>query len=319
MNFVKTIWNVVRNPSCFPVLAQKSIWKALFYYLLLAFLLAFLFSCLESCFINREIRESCTFIFEKTGGFRFGRDGITTVKTPEEKKQYEIITSRGKLRMDYLPSAVLTPEEIKDWHDDTLYGVILLRNGVMSWTKYSRNEGRYIVMATFLEKNFDSALPAVQLLDTEEFASFVKKAGKDGNRNIVLRDEFREGEYTDPVLLSRILEAFTAFGNWGILLIQYIVFGLFTAAFFVIVQLFRMGPDGKRLSLRINCVITLFAALPALIAGAVFQSFHIVFLDFQNVFLIVFFVYDILAFNAYYRSFGKAENDTEDEDEKDKE
>ena len=188
-----------------------------------------------------------------------------------------------------------------------------MRNGVISWTKYSRNEGRYIVMATFLEKKFDSSLPAVQLLETEDFAAFVKKAGKDGKNSIVLRDEFRDGEYTDPMLLSRILEAFTAFGNWGILLIQYIVFGLFTAAFFVLVQLFRMGPDGKRLSLRVNCVITLFAALPALVAGAVFQSFHIVFLDFQNVFLIVFFVYDILAFNAYYRSFAKAENDTDDD------
>ncbi len=313
MNFVKTIWNVVRNPSCFPLLAQKSIWKALFYYLFLAFLLAFLFSCLESCSINREIRESCTFIFERTGGFRFGKDGITTIKTPEEKKEYEITTSRGKLRMDYLPGAILTPDEIKGWPDDTLYGVILMRNGVMSWTKYSRSEDRYLVMATFLEKNFDSSLPAVQLLDTEEFASFVKKAGKDGKGSIVLREEFRDGQYTDPMLLSRILEAFTAFGNWGILLIQYVVFGLFTVAFFVLVQLFRMGPGGKRLPLRVNCVITLFAALPGLIAGAVFQSFHIVFLDFQNVFLIVFFVYDILAFNAYYRSFGKTENHTEED------
>lgn len=314
MDLIKTIWNVCRHPSCFPALAQRSVWRALFYYLLLAFLLAFCFSLLESCSVNKEIRAGCKFVFDKTGGFVFSSKGVTTVRTPDEKKSYEIITSRGKLRMDYLPSAILTVEDMNKWQEDTLYGIILLRNGILTWTKYTNEDRRVLVMTTLLEKKIEKLPPALQVLDKEAFASFVKETGKDGSSPVILRDEFKDAVHTDPVILSRILEAFTSFGSWGILLIQYMVFGLFAAGFFILVQLFRLGPDGKRLALRTNCTITLFAALPGLLAGAVFQALHIPFFDFQNVFLIVFFIYDIMAFNAYYRSFRAQETISENED-----
>ena len=308
MDFFRTVWQTAFSPSSFSRLAQRSFWRALSYYLILAVLLGAIFSSLEGCGTGREIRQACSFLFEKTGGFRFGKEGLVTVRTPDEKKEYEILTSRGRMRIDYLPMAALPVSEMGNWEQDTLYGVILLRNAVLSWTKYTADGSAFMVMFAPLENKFPN-VPAVQVLDREEFSSFVSKVGKPVGVQADLRKELKKGNYTDPAALSRILEGFVSLGNLGILLLQYIFLGLFTVGFFILLQLFRMGPDGRRLPLKINAALTLFAALPGLLAGAVVQSFHIPFLDFQNVFLLVFFLYDILAFHAYCTGKGRGDEE----------
>ncbi|MBP5181536.1 MAG: hypothetical protein J6331_00770 [Lentisphaeria bacterium] len=308
MDFFRTVWQTIFSPSGFSRLAERSFFRALFYYLILAVLLGVIFSSLEGCGTGREIRQACSFLFEKTGGFRIGKEGLVTVRTPEEKKEYEIVTSRGRMRIDYLPTAKISPSDMDTWEQDTLYGVILLRNAVLSWTKYAADGSAFMVMFAPLENKFPN-VPAVQVLDREEFSSFVSKVGKPTGVPADLRGELKRGEYKDPSALSRILEGFVSFGNLCILLLQYIFLGLFTVGFFILLQLFRMGPDGKRLPLKTNAVITLFAALPGLLAGAVIQSFHIPFLDFQNVFLLVFFLYDILAFHAYCTGKGRGDEE----------
>lgn len=322
MNFIKDLIKICRQPSSIPQFVEKPLWKVIFYYVFLALVLAIFFSFMEGCSVNKEIRQGCLFIFEKTGGFRFSEKGLTTLKTPDERKEYEILTSRGKMRIDYLPQAVLTAADMDTWEEDTLYGVILLRNAVLSWTKYNAQGSAYMVMYASLEKSVPQT-PAVQILEKEAMSSLISKVGNDGKKPVLLREELEKKEYTNGVALSRILEGFASFGNLCMFFIQYVALGLFTIVFFILIQLFRMGPDGKRLSFRTNCSITMYAALPALLAGAVLQAMHIPFLDFQNVFLLVFFIYDILGFNAFYKSFRKGnmpgsngEKDNED-DEKD--
>ena len=317
MDFFKTFCKICTAPSYISLLAEKSPWKALFYYLVLALLLAFVFSFFESCHVNKEIRKGCEFIYEKTGGFQFTEKGLATIKTPEERKEYEIVSSRGKMRLDYLAGKGINEKEMESWEQDTLYGVILLNKAVLSWTKYNPREASFMVMYASLE-DAPPKHPAMQVLKKDEFAAFLTLLAE--NRSSApLRKELKKGEYKDPLVLSRILEAFVSFGNLCLYLIQYVLLGLLTVFFFMLIQLFRMGPDGKRLAWKVNCTLTLYAALPALFAGAILQALHIPLLDFQNVFLLVFFVYDILAFNAYYRSFGKDKNNNNDDEDKNEE
>lgn len=303
MDFFKTLWMVCKTPSSIVSRGENKPWRPLFYYLLLAMFLAFFFSFLEGCSINREIRQGCEFIYQKTGGFSFSTKGLTTLKTPEEKKEYEIVTSRGKMRIDYLPAAILAEKDISSWDPETLYGIILLRNAIISWTKYSVEGNTFMVMYAPLEKE-TAQQGLIQVMDQKELASFVTgKTGKNGTEEIILREELKKGKYTDPVILSRIIEAFSSFGSLCLFLLQYVFLGFLSIVFFILIQLFRLGSDGKRMPFKVNCSLTLYAALPALLAGAVIQALHIPFLDFQNIFLLVFFIYDILIFNAYYRSF----------------
>lgn len=317
MDFFKVLYQVSTSPSSFSVHAGKSPWKALFYYLLLALFLAFIFSFFEGCHVNKEIRKGCEFIYEKTGGFQFSDKGLTTIKTAGERKEYEIVSSRGKMRLDYLAGKPLSIKDMEEWEQDTLYGIILLNKAVLSWTKYDSGGTSFMVMYASLEDSRPRH-PAMQLLEKEAFASFVTQLSENKS-TAPLRKELKMGEYKDPVVLSRILEAFVSFGNLCLFLVQYVFLGLLSVLFFMIIQLFRLGPDGKRLTWKVNASITLFAALPALLAGAIVQALHIPLLDFQNVFLLVFFIYDILAFNAYYRSFRKGEDKEEKENTNDDE
>ena len=85
-------------------------------------------------------------------------------------------------------------------------------------------------------------------------------------------------------------------------LVEVVLSLLLVLIFFSLAQKFRFSGTPKKLSYSTILTATIYATFPAIIAATFFQMVQFSYLSFQTVFFIIFFIYQIFAFNRIFET-----------------
>lgn len=312
MQFFRTLIAVCSGPSVFPGLMNRNPFRAVFHLLLLCVLLALVISA----FRIAGLRETQRVISNALTG-QFGsvviRDG--TVLPEKNAKQTKSFILTRSLRLDYLPDSAAALENMDRWRERT--GIIWTPRGFLLWGAVEDGKGSYVLIPMPLPSrtalSFFPSLDGISSapLSASEIKRYVQKNYYGG----VKPPEHAENPLVFPVreTVAAIFSAchffigISAFA--GLFFSSLMITFLFAAA-----QSLFTPKGAKRPAFPRLMTIMVYAAFPPLIIASLFTALSLPFFGFQTVFLITFFIYQMLAYSAVHRHLNPPPPPEDDED-----
>ena len=300
MNLFLTVKKICNGPRSFPeLIRENSAGRAIWHFFVVTGVLSLLSAGIASCTFNTEMTKACREIFKVTGGFSLSDKGFSTFHTPEMEKKIHIIMSRNSMAFDYLPSGKITLKRVQEMADKANMGIIAMKKGVISWSLVPQEKGkapRFMVFnAPFFREQKDLRIGTYsgeELVKTVHDHFLMEKEEK-----LTLRKGVPPFSCKDPEVVSSTLGAVSFLMLFLISLGGTLFFVLLTVLFFTLIQRLRM----RELSFGQNFTLMLYAAFPGVAAGTLYAILELPFLDFQSVFLIVFFFFQLFACAEVYR------------------
>ncbi len=322
MKFVRTIWNLCSRISALSGMIDASWGRAVWYAVLLTFLCSFFAAGAAVYREHDHIRNSIMNLEASIQGLFIGQDAITLGNN--EKEAHRVISLLDMpVRFDYVSDGIaLNPSQ---WNANELQGVTAAPEAIFYWCKYGRLYGLMIVHNVDPGKNshIEQGLAGKLFYTAEEFSQIVASAAPEKENSLaagiadvveqgideVVRADKTDAEkqleramsvsrFEDIIVLVQIWQFFTVF----IEIFMTCIFQLLMAAFcFSLGQFLHLARTPGRMRYMTCAKLSLYAAFPPLIIAAFMEMIDIPYLDFQLSFLIVFFVYQMLAFREIWR------------------
>lgn len=92
-------------------------------------------------------------------------------------------------------------------------------------------------------------------------------------------------------------------GTFFSMFFQMLMLYLICIAFFPLAEYFRMTPLRGKISYKAIVIVTMYCTFPALLIGGLFTAAGVTFMTFPMVFMISFFIYELIGFNGIIRHF----------------
>ena len=314
MNFFRTVFQVCTGTTVFLQLMNRSVWRALFHFVLLIFLLSVCLASANAWFLGREIRRVCNVLFEQIGGVKISRDaGIRLLKNPEKAQSYIL---NPRMRFDYFPGSSFQPSATRKWDSD--YGIVLLDRAIVTWFRNASGtaQEQYMVMNTLLDGRLAQEIPLMKLVASrEELGTYL--AGRFSLKNGERMEDLAlwpDGFSVDnPALVAGQMISGVAVVIFSMAFFGMLLLGFFSVLFFALAQYFWSvnGAERKR-GFRTVLILTLYAAFPPLIVASLFSGMALPFLSFQTVFFIAFFLYHLIVFSRVQKQLNPPRKDDGD-------
>ncbi len=314
MNFFRTVFQVCTGTAVFLQLMNRSVWRALFHFVLLLVLLSACLSAVNTWLIGREIRRVCNVLFEQVGGVTISRDtGIRLLKNPEKAQSYIL---NPRMRFDYFPGASFQPSAVRQWDSD--YGIVLLDRAIVTWFRNVSGTAheQYMVMSSVLDGRLAQEIPWMKLVTSrEELGAYLAdrfslKKGEKMEDLALWPDGF---SVDNPAVVAGQMISGVAFVIFILAFFGMLLLCFFAVLFFALAQYFwSVNGAERKMGFRTILILTLYAAFPPLIIAALFSGMALPFLSFQTVFFIAFFLYHLVVFSRVQKQLNPPRKDDED-------
>lgn len=304
MMFLRSVGAVFRGVSAFPEFAKRNPFRALFHLLLFCVVLSFLCSVITISFIGKKV-DICTRGLQD----RFGKIQISDAGVLPEKNAGEpwYFYFPGNVRLDYISGeGQFSGKELEEWKQNI--GIFWARCGFFVWMRPDPSRDMYYLMPLVNIPEMVKFLPAG--------SEFFKLVGKNSVETELNR-------YLSKPEVSGIAAAEYDFISIGktIRKYLYIILSLSMAMenFFLTSILILMCAGLQALwkaqgleTLKFGGTVSLlcYASFPALVLRMLLESFSFPGVG-EILFFVVFFIYQMIAFQEVRRSLacGNSGND----------
>ena len=311
MSFFRTVFSLCSGTELFPKMLEKpSLFRA-FFHLFLLLILCTAGVVIAAWLLNRDnVNLVCERFMERTGGFEIKPDEILIGKEKSRSRGYKLTET---LRFDYFAKADDCKEEsLKEKKE--LYGIFCLPTGAAFWVRDPRTElPKYRLMIvpadiiysmTFQTVNPNTLLQLQQqsaetLYSPAEVCDIVRR--ELGNKTPVTPEKATKKTFkiTKNLIAAQALAVMILF-HVSAYLVEVILALVLVLVFFSLAQKFRFSGAPKKVPYPTILTMTVYAMFPAIIAATFFQMMQLYFLSFQTVFFIIFFIYQLFAFNRVF-------------------
>ncbi len=311
MSFFRTVFSLCSGTELFPKMLEKpSLFRA-FFHLFLLLILCTAGVTIAAWLLNRDnVDLVCDRFMERTGGFEIKPNEILIGKEKERSRGYKLTET---LRFDYFAKADDCKEEsLKE--KKAQYGIFCLPTGVVFWIRDPRQElpkYRLMVMPadivysmTFQTVN-PNALLELQKQSTEtlyspaEVCDIIRKELSEKKSDAPAKATNKSFKITKNLIAAQALAVMILF-HVSAYLVEVVMALLLVLIFFSLAQKFRFSGAPKKIPYPTILTMTVYAMFPAIIAATFFQMMQLYFLSFQTVFFIIFFIYQLFAFNRVF-------------------
>lgn len=315
MSFFRIVFSLCSGTELFPKIAERfSLFRAFFHlFLLLVFCTVGII--LSAWLLNRDnVNLVCSRFMERTGGLTLTPDAIVLGKDSDRSRGYKLSDT---FRFDYFAKTKdCTEDFLKEKRE--LYGIFCFPSGAVFWIRDPRHElPKYRLMILPADVIYNMAFQAVspdaliklqkqnaETLYTPAEVSqairkdlhIVQKTSEKQDKDKALQRPFK---ISKNLIAAQALAIMIIF-NISAYLVEVLLSLILVLIFFSLAQKFRFSSAPKKLTYQTILTLTIYAAFPAIIAATFFQMMQLQLLSFQTVFFIVFFVYQIFAFNRVF-------------------
>ena len=298
MNFFRTVIAVCSGPSVFPKLIDRNPLRVLFHLFLICFLLAFVVTIFKSFEVNREKKILVTELGNYFGALTVSKKGILPERHADRQKTFLLTEDR---RLDYLTDKSLSGlDSMSSWQENA--GIFWTECGIYLWKRFPDERNTYGMLQLPLpfsgqERNISSMFLFRQFTG-EQIKQYLAEHAflKQGASYPV------EESVTIPpqTIAADIVSGFIVF-LFGTAFLALFLLSAAMTVLFAWFQSILSSRLEKKLTFRQVLGIMVYAAFPALLLTAAAMIFELPYLQFQMVFFIVFFIYQIPAYGAVQR------------------
>ncbi|MBR2426991.1 MAG: hypothetical protein IKB16_09665 [Lentisphaeria bacterium] len=329
MNFFRTVFSLCSGTELFPkMLSGMSVFRA-FLHLVLLLILCTVGVVISTWLLNRDnVNLVCERFVERTGGFELRPEEIVIGKDKNRTRGYKL---SDQFRFDYYAKTDdLTEKNLLD--KKAVYGVFCFPSGAVFWIRDPQQEvpmfrlmvlPAHVIYEMAIRTVKPETLLKLQKQSTKELYTpanacrFIKKD---------LNDRAKDTEHTGTkdkktfrinmdLLASQALAVIILF-HISAYLVEVLLSLLLVLVFFSLAQKFRFSGAPKKLPFATILTATVYATFPAIIAATFFQMMQLHLLSFQTIFFIVFFVYQLFAFNRIFEAvFPRTQDNNNDPDD----
>lgn len=313
MSFFRTVFSLCSGTELFPKMLEKpSLFRA-FFHLFLLLILCTAGVIVAAWLLNRDnVNLVCDRFIERTGGFEIKPDEIVIGKEKDRSRGYKLTET---LRFDYFAKAGDCKEEaLKE--KKALYGIFCLPSGAVFWIRDPRHElpkyrlmvmPAHIVYSMTFQTINPNALLQIQKQSAETLyspAEVCETVRKELSRKITTSANPEKGQkktfkITEKLIAAQALAVMILF-HVSAYLVEVVMALILVLVFFSLAQKFRFSGAPKKIPYKTILTMTVYAMFPAIIAATFFQMMQLYFLSFQTVFFIIFFIYQLFAFNRVF-------------------
>lgn len=314
MSFFRTVFSLCSGTEIFPKLLDKpSLFRA-FFHLLLLLILCTAGVLISAWLLNRDnVNLVCDRFIERTGGFELSPDGIVIGKEKDRSRGYKLSET---FRFDYFAKVSdCTGADLKD--KKAFYGIFCFPAGAAFWIRDPRHElPKYHLMILQADVLYNMLF---QVINPNEIVKLQKKSAdtlytpeeacqairKELNSIRKTPADNTKAAAQKPVRISKNLITGQALAvvvlfQVSAYLVEVILSLFLGLIFFSLAQKFRFSAAPKKLPYSTILGLTVYAMFPAIIAASFLQMMQMRFLSFQTIYFIIFFVYQIFAFNRVF-------------------
>lgn len=316
MSFFRTVFALCSGTELFPkMLSGYSLLRA-FLHLLLLLILCTVGVTAAAWLLNRDnVNLVCERFIERTGGFELKPEEIVIGKDANRTRGYKL---SDNFRFDYFASLNdCTEKALKE--KKALYGLFCFRNGSVFWIQDPMHDlPMYRLMIMPANALYEMALRTVKpemLMELQKQSSdklYTPAEACNIIRKTLDKAAVHEGDDAvqkaqKPIrinmeLISAQALAVVILFQISAYLVEVVLSLLLVLIFFSLAQKFRFSGTPKKLSYSTILTATIYATFPAIIAATFFQMVQFSYLSFQTVFFIIFFIYQIFAFNRIFET-----------------
>ena len=311
MSFFRTVFSLCSGTELFPKMLEKpSLFRA-FFHLFLLLILCTAGVTIAAWLLNRDnVNLVCDRFMERTGGFELKPNEILIGKEKERSRGYKLTEA---LRFDYFAKADDCKEEsLKE--KKAQYGIFCLPTGAVFWIRDPQQElpkYRLMVMPadivysmTFQTVNPNTLLElqkqsAETLYSPAEVCDIIRKELGTQKPDDPAKETKKTFKITKNLIAAQALAVMILF-HVSAYLVEVVMALLLVLIFFSLAQKFRFSSAPKKVPYATILTMTVYAMFPAIIAATFFQMLQLYFLSFQTVFFIIFFIYQLFAFNRVF-------------------
>ncbi len=312
MNFFKILWSLCTGTSVFPRLTEVRLWRALLHLLMLV-LLCCLISAAGSWIIHhKRVDAVAERFFQHTGNIVLTLDDITLEKDPNVSRSYKL---SGDFRFDYYVSWA----DFQNFSSDKeSAGLICGGPGLAFWAKDFQDPDsmKFRLICFTPELLYRSKVnPSGTMKEVVDLANKQEKNYTAGELREAVMELLPETDREEPRECAPVYitehevasQVNLVLAGAGIVyfLVETFFLLLLTIVLFSIAQLFRANTAPAKIPYRVLLVTTVYSAFPPLVVATLFRTFELQSVSFQTIFFIAFFLYQIFAFQAVSRHYGK--------------
>ena len=304
MMFLRSVGAVVRGVSAFPEFAKRNPFRALFHLLLFCVILSFLCSGITLGFVGKRVDICTRGLQDRFGKILISEAGILPEKNAEEPWYFYF---PGNVRLDYISGeGQFSAKELDEWKQNV--GIFWAKRGFFVWMRPDPSRGFYYLM------------PLVNLPETVKFlpagSEFFKPVGKNAveselNRYLT-KPEIRELTDTsvDFAAIGKSVKKYLY-----VILSISAVLGNFVLTLILILMCAGLQALWKAQgleTLKFGGTVSLlcYASFPALTVRMLLESFSFPGIG-EILFFIVFFIYQMIAFQEVRRSLAGGRDGTD--------
>lgn len=298
--FLRSVKSVFSGVAGFPEFAKRNAFRALFHLFLFCFLFSLICSGIQTYFISQKI-DICTAGLEKRfGGIEISSAGIRPEKNRDVSWNFLF---PGNVRLDYFaPGDDLTGKKMNEW--EQFSGIIWGQRGFFIWFRPDASKSYY--MMPFLNTDNAAKLMPVQKsymapVGQKEIEAELKRyQEKPDVKGIpTSRHSFSEIGKTIKIGCYAVFAVFATLGNFALTLILILMFAALQALW--------KAPGLDSLKFGKTVSLLCYTAFPALAIKMLLDSFSFPGVA-EVLFYIVFFIYQMVAFNEVRRSITGEQN-----------
>ena len=292
--FLRSVGAVFRGVSGFPEFAKRNTFRALFHLFLFCLLVALIIYGFQSILINKKI-DACTNGLQKHfGGIEVSEAGVLPEKNRGVSWSFYF---PGNARLDYFAEGdKLSGKGMEKW--EHRMGVLWGRRGFLVWMRPD-SKGSYYVMPFVYSNEAAKLMPSrnsfFQQTDQKAVeAEFDRYQTKPEVTGIAAsKTEFSQIGKTIKIYTYVMMVLWAVLSNFVLTLILILMFsGL---------QALWKNPGLESLKFSKTVSLLCYAAFPALLIRIILESFGYNGIA-EILFYIIFFIYQMVAFNEVRRS-----------------
>ena len=317
MEFFRTVVSACSGPSAFPNLMMRSPQRALLHLFLLCLLLTVVISGFQLIEMERARRVIVEAFTDYFGSVSMEKERIVPARNADRPRTFLL---SPEFRFDYLTKDSLKKiDGMEDWKE--LAGVFWCPRGFVLWTRKLNEPGIYLatplpppvdwVYTLFIPVGFASS----QMLTPPELRTYLQENYFPGGKKdapLFKGTAVRTPAEISSMVLKVLCVTFSVSVFLGIFFIALIL-----ALLFAIMQHIFVPKVDVRLKFGPLLSVMIYASFPALVIASAAMIVEFPFFGFQTIFLVVFFIYQMLAVGAVQRFLNPPPPRDESEDDQD--
>ena len=296
MMFFRSVAAVFRGVSAFPELSKRNPFRALFHLMLFCGITACLCSGIQSFFVWKKIGICVDGLQKQFESITVSGNGILPKRSAESSRTFYL---PGGLRLDYLTEdSVPVVREMPEWKHH--YGIFWVRRGFLIWFRPDPAKESFYLGSLPVPDSRTAMrmMPEVLTFFIPCSVEEVEKSLKKYQTLPEWKGESAEYQFRDlgemvGIYLYFVFAVAAFFSNFILTLIMVLMFAG--------MQSLWRAPGLENLGFGGTVALLSYAAFPAVAAGMLLESFSFRGLA-EILFFILFFIYQLLAFNEVRRS-----------------